>query len=224
MKVKPSRWDGIYWVLNKKKRLATVNLVPGTKVYGEKTFWYEGKEFRIWDPKRSKLAAAILKGLKDVPIKRNSNVLYLGAASGTTISHISDIVTDGFVWGVEIAPRVFRDLIFVAEKRKNLIPVLADANTADYDEYKVPKVDVIYQDIAQPNQAEILIKNARRYLKKNGYALFAVKSRSIDVTKKPKLVFKEVEEKIQPFFKILDKVRLEPYEKDHAFYLLAKSF
>ena len=42
-------------------------------------------------PFRSKLAAAILGGVENIWMKPGSKVLYLGAASGTTVSHVSDI-------------------------------------------------------------------------------------------------------------------------------------
>lgn len=49
-------------------------------------------EYRAWNPFRSKLAAAILGGIDQIHIKPGAKVLYLGAASGTTVSHVSDIV------------------------------------------------------------------------------------------------------------------------------------
>ncbi|HUK84302.1 MAG TPA: fibrillarin-like rRNA/tRNA 2'-O-methyltransferase, partial [Candidatus Acidoferrum sp.] len=69
------------------QRLATVNLTPGLNVYGERLVKVKGVEYRIWDAFRSKLAAAILKGVDNVPIEPGFKVLYLGAASGTTPSH-----------------------------------------------------------------------------------------------------------------------------------------
>lgn len=220
MKVKKYKFDGIYQIIGKKKVLATRNLVKGNKVYDEELITFKGVEYREWIPKRSKLAAAILKGIKIMPIKRNSRVLYLGAASGTTASHISDIAYEGFVYCIDCSPRVVRDLIFVCKKRKNMFPLLADASKPLEYLNLIGKCDIIYQDIAQRNQAEILIKNAKIFLKKGDYALFAVKSRSIDVTKSPKKVFEEVEKKLKEYFEILDKKRLEPFEKDHCFFIL----
>lgn len=77
--------------------LGTRNLVIGESVYGEKRVSIENDdkekvEYRIWNPFRSKLAASILGGLDDIHIKPGSKLLYLGAASGTTVSHCSDIV------------------------------------------------------------------------------------------------------------------------------------
>lgn len=211
MKVK-SIYEGVFLVNGK---LATLNLAPGFRVYGEKLVRIGGKEYRIWDVRRSKLGAAIKKGMNPL-LKKDFNVLYLGAASGTTASHVSDICWNGLVYCVEISPRVFRDLILVCEHRKNMIPILWDANKPDYP--FVGKVDYIYQDIAQPNQVEILIKNAMKYNPK--YAMLALKARSIDVTKKPQVIFNQAEKELKERFDLIDKRRLDPYHKDHMMYLL----
>src|SRR5215472_16329221 len=111
--VKPhSRFEGIYLVPRKGEEiLATRSIVPGETVYGEAIVKAGGDEYRIWDPFRSKLAAAVLKGLSKIPFHEKSRVLYLGAASGTTVSHVSDIVcSKGMVCCVEFAERSFRDL------------------------------------------------------------------------------------------------------------------
>lgn len=203
-------------------RLATENLAPSVRVYGEKLHRIEGKEYREWDPYRSKLAGAIRKGLKEVPIKPGMDVLYLGASTGTTPSHVSDIVgKEGNAFCVEISPQSMKSLLQLSEKRDNLIPILADAGKPDtYAD--VGKADVIYQDVAQPDQDDILIANAQKFLKKGGTALFCVKSQSIDVLKKPEEVFEQVKRKLAPYFEILQEIRLEPYDKDHLFLVLRK--
>jgi fibrillarin-like pre-rRNA processing protein len=192
------------------------------RVYGEKLVRVGEEEYRIWDVYRSKLAAAIKKGLREMPIKDGSRVLYLGAASGTTASHVSDIVgKEGLVYCVEFAPRAMRDLISVCERRENMVPLLADARKPEtYKE--VGKVDVIYEDVAQPDQAQILIKNANLFLKKGGYAMLAVKSQSIDITEEPKRVYEQVESELKPHFEILEKYELAPFDKAHLFILLRK--
>ena len=83
-------------------------------------------------------------------------------------------------------------------------------------------MDFLYQDVAQPNQDQILIRNSDMFLKKNGLAFVAVKARSIDVTRSPKDVFKEFKEKIRTKFSIESEARLEPFEKDHLALLLRK--
>ncbi|MBR9678109.1 MAG: fibrillarin-like rRNA/tRNA 2'-O-methyltransferase [Nanoarchaeota archaeon] len=213
--------DNCLWILNKKRKvLATKNLTPGKTVYGEPVLKVKNKEYRVWNPNRSKLGAAIHKGIKKIPINQGNIVLYLGSASGTTVSHVSDIVgSSGLVYCVEIAPRVMRDLVFLAEERKNLAPILESAALTKNYENLVVQADFIFQDIAQKDQARIFIKN-KRFLKKGGYAMIAVKARSIDVTKKPQTVFDEVEKELRKHFKIIDKKRLEPFEKDHSLFLV----
>ena len=210
--------DGIFEVIKDKKQLATKNLDPGKVVYGEKLIPVEGIEYRIWDPRRSKLGAMVLKKF-DIPLQEDSKVLYLGAASGTTVSHVSDIVSEGAVYAVEFAPRSMRDLIGLASRRKNLHPVLADAGKPDSYSHLVEPVDLIFQDVAQPNQAEIASRNAARFLKKNGYLLLSIKARSIDTAANPKEVFKEevrkLEQAFEPKFEILNAKDLMPYHEDH---------
>ncbi len=145
------------------KNIYTKNLTPGSRVYGEKLFVSAGVEYREWDPTRSKLSAAILNGLTTLPIRSGSVILYLGISAGTTASHISDIIgKDGLIYGVEFAERMMRELIPVSEKRKNIIPILADARKAE--EYSwIEKTDLIYVDVADPQEMEIFIRNAKMF-------------------------------------------------------------
>lgn len=210
--------DGIFEVIKDKKQLATRNFDPGKVVYGEKLIPVEGIEYRTWDPRRSKLGAMILKKF-NISLKQDSKVLYLGAASGTTVSHVSDIVSEGAVYAVEFAPRSMRDLIGLASRRKNIYPILADAGKPDSYAHIVEPVDLIFQDVAQPNQAEIASRNAARYLKRDGYLLLSIKARSIDTVANPKEVFKEeakkLEQAFEPKFEILNAKDLMPYHEDH---------
>jgi len=203
-------------------RLATRNLAPGVKVYGEMLIQHEGMELRIWDAYRSKLAAAFMKGLRTSPLREGLKVLYLGAASGTTCSHVSDIIgPKGRVYGVEFSPRVMREFLErVAKHRQNVIPILADARFPAEYSHIMEEVDVIYQDVAQPYQSKILIDNADFYLKKGGWAFLAIKARSIDVTKEPSEVYKkEIDTLKDGGFEIVQVVHLEPYDVDHAMIL-----
>ncbi|MBS3136249.1 fibrillarin-like rRNA/tRNA 2'-O-methyltransferase [Candidatus Woesearchaeota archaeon] len=215
---------GVYEERNGKRReLYTKNLVPGMKVYAEKLVSKGQDEFRQWDPRKSKLAAAILKGSPNIGIRKNDIVLYLGCSTGTTVSHVSDLVgAEGFVFGLDSSPRVLRDFIFLCEKRKNITALLEDANKPlDYVD-KVCQVDILYQDIAQRNQPEIFLKNVDIFLKKGGYALFAVKSRSIDVTKNPKVIFQQVRSEIEKKLTIIDYRTLDPFELDHCMFICKK--
>lgn len=203
-----------------KKRLYTVNLTPGKTVYDERLFKEKGIEYREWNPRRSKLAAAILNGCNNTFIRKDSIVLYLGCASGTTVSHISDIVgNNGFIFALDFSPTVMREMVFVSEDRKNIAPILADANKPQTYTDKVSQVDIIYQDVAQRNQLDIFFKNINLFLKKEGYALLAVKARSIDVTKKPKALFAEIKQRLEKELTIIDYRTLEPYQLDHCMFV-----
>ena len=211
--------QAFFWVqVEGEKKLATQNLVPGNQVYNEKLVQYKGVEYRIWNPFRSKLAAAIMNGLKDFTFNQKSDVLYLGVSTGTTISHISDIVSQGgTIFGIEHTSRVARDFLDrVASHRKNIVPIIQDARRPEefFSVYK--KVDAVYVDIAQPDQTNIAIKNCKLYLKSGGYLLLIIKTRSIDVTKDPKRVIKNEIKKLESFFETKQTIDLYPYDKDHV--------
>ena len=208
-----------FWIKSEgQQKIATANLVPGNQVYKEKLIMKKGVEYRFWDPFRSKLAAAIMNRLEFFPFKNQSKVLYLGASTGTTVSHISDIIgSNGIVFAVEHASRVARDFLDrVASYRTNIIPILQDArNPQDY--FSVfGKVDIVYVDIAQPDQTKIALENCRMFLKKEGFFFLVIKTRSIDVTKSPKKIIELEIKKIETEFEILQSIDLHPYDKDHA--------
>ncbi len=209
----------IFWVKTEgEKKLATENLVPGNQVYKEKLVLKKGIEYRVWDPFRSKLAASIMKDLEEFPFQEKSSVLYLGVSTGTTISHISDIVgPKGIIFGVEHSSRVARDFLDrVASHRKNIIPIIQDARQPQDYSSVYNKMDVVYCDIAQPDQTEIAISNCKLYLKNNGYLFLVIKTRSIDVTQPPKKIIAGELKKLRANFQILQQIDLHPYDKDHA--------
>lgn len=210
---KLEKLPGVYIV---EDHIATENLNPGCKVYGEKLVEVEDNEYRIWEPRRSKLGAAIMNGIKTFPFEDDSKILYLGASSGTTPSHISDISSKGTIWCVEFSPRMMRNLVELCRTRKNMIPILDDATKPLNYLQLLEKVDILYSDVAQPKQSELFMDNMRIYLKQGGKGIIMIKARSIDVTKNPKKIFKEEESKlIKGGFRVLEKINLEPYEKDH---------
>jgi len=218
----------IFWITleDGSKRLATKNLAPAHAVYGERLVRFEGIEYRVWDAFRSKFAAAILKGLETVPIQPGHLVLYLGAASGTTASHVSDIVgRKGYVYCIEFAARSIRDLVNnVCAFRMNISPILADARLPESYAAIVEKVDNIYCDIAQPEQAKVLADNADLFLSDRGWIMLAVKAQSIDVTKKPSEVYRvETSTLKNRGFRIEQVVQLEPYDRAHAMILAKKT-
>jgi len=206
-----------------RKKLFTINLTPGNKVYEESLVNQSNIEYREWDAYSSKLAATILNKCNNIFLRKNDVVLYLGSSTGTTASHVSDIVgKEGFVFAVDLAPRVMRDLIFNLEARENIVPVLESANHVNKLMERISLVDFIYQDIAQKNQVDIFLKNINNFLKKDGYAIIAIKARSIDVTKKPKQIFNQVREQLEKEVTIIDYRILEPYQKDHAMFVVKK--
>ena len=203
-------------------RLFTRNLIPGNRAFAKSLVKIRGSEYREWNPYRSKAAAAILRGIRNFPIKEDSRLLYLGISSGSTASFFSDIIgPGGVIYGVEISERSMRDLTPLAEKRGNIVPILADARRPETYSWVEP-VDVVYQDVATNDQSEILIRNSREFLIPGGFAMLAIKARSIDVTKPPREIFKRERTKLEKHFKILDMVELDPYERDHAFLVMKK--
>lgn len=199
--------------------LVTKNLTPGKTYYNEPLFNHEGSEYRSWNPTRSKLAAAIMKGLQIMPFKEGSRVLYLGVASGTTCSHISDIIgVEGHIWALDFAPRALRDLLDKLSRfRQNISPILGDAHKPGNYAMLVPKVDVIFADVAQPDQAEIVVINGKIFLKKGGWVTFSIKSRSIDFKEGPKKIYKnQVRILEENGFTVHELLELDPFEKDHA--------
>lgn len=195
------------------KRLATrsCDAVP---VYGERIL--EG--YRLWDPFRSKLAALMLKSHSMRPaLASDAKVLYLGAATGTTVSHVGDIVRDGLVYAVEFSPRSMRDLVRLCERRNNIVPILADAaRPEEYAPFLEP-VDLVYQDISQRNQAEIACRNCIRYLKQEGELILMLKTRSVDVTASPQSVLQEETKKLkdQADLDLMPALDLLPFHQDH---------
>jgi fibrillarin-like pre-rRNA processing protein len=203
------------------QRLYTRNLAPGTKVYGEELVEFDGVEYREWVPYRSKLAAYLMRMGKEFPFTSRSRVLYLGAASGTTSSHVADVCRDGTVYCVEISQRSFRELVEVCEKRKNMVPILSDATKPSGYKFVVDQADVVYQDVAQKNQASILVKNMQEFSAKAG--MLALKARSEDVTVLPETVFEQARlSLIAAGLRVLDVRNLGPYEKDHAMIVVSR--
>ncbi|KAL3521553.1 hypothetical protein ACH5RR_019702 [Cinchona calisaya] len=221
--VEPHRHEGVFIAKGKEDALVTKNMVPGEAVYNEKRISVQNEdgtkvEYRIWNPFRSKLAAGILGGVDDIWIKPGTRVLYLGAASGTTVSHVSDIVgPDGMVYAVEFSHRSGRDLVNMAKKRTNVIPIIEDARHPAKYRMLVGMVDVIFSDVAQPDQARILALNASYFLKAGGHFIISIKANCIDSTAPAEAVFAQEVKKLQADqFKPMEQVTLEPFERDHA--------
>ncbi|PHH78946.1 hypothetical protein CDD80_5978 [Ophiocordyceps camponoti-rufipedis] len=230
--IEPHRHPGVFVVRGgKEDGIATRNLVANESVYGEKRISYDDVvknddgttttnkvEYRMWNPFRSKLCAAIAGGADEIYMRPGSRVLYLGAASGTSVSHVADLVgPTGYVYAVEFSSRSGRDLIAMASKRPNVVPIVEDARQPARYRMIVPMVDVIFADVAQPDQARIVGVNAHWFLKTGGGVLISIKANCIDSTAPPAEVFanevnKMRAEQIKPKFQLT----LEPFERDHC--------
>jgi len=220
--IEPHRHAGVFIARGKEDALVTRNMVPGDAVYGEKRITVEEGtekiEYRVWNPFRSKLGAAILGGVEQIHMQPGSKVLYLGAASGTTVSHVSDIVgPEGLVYAVEFSHRSGRDLMNVAKKRTNIIPIIEDARHPHKYRMLVGMVDTVFADVAQPDQARIVALNSHNFLKNGGHFVISIKANCIDSTAPPEAVFAGEVKKLQAEkLKPQEQLTLEPYERDHA--------
>ncbi len=214
MAIEQSPYEGIYYKYhNKRKSLVTK---------GDKAFFNEYTEngYREWDPRRSKVAAAIAKRIKPFPVKSNTNILYLGASHGYTCSFLAAI-TKGKIFAVEFAPRVMRDLLVLAKQLEPIIPIFANAHKPQEYKHRIENIDVVIQDVAQRDQVGIFLKNLK-LAKPKAYGLLALKSRSVDVTKRPRQVAKDVEHELKKHLKIIQIIDLAPFEKDHFMFLCQK--
>ncbi|KAK7203918.1 YDL014Wp-like protein [Myxozyma melibiosi] len=209
--------------------LVTRNLTPGESVYGEKRISIDVPattpdgvatkvEYRVWNPFRSKLAAGIMGGLDELYVAPGKKVLYLGAASGTSVSHVSDVVgPEGIVYAVEFSHRSGRDLITMAKKRPNIIPIIEDARHPQKYRMLVGMVDVVFADVAQPDQARIIALNSHMFLKDGGGVVISIKANCIDSTVDAETVFaSEIQKLRKERVKPQEQLTLEPYERDHC--------
>jgi len=219
--VLPHQFSGVYTIKDDERTsLCTESIAPGISVYGEKLISYEEKEYRIWSTRRSKLSAAIRNGLSEMPIQPGSQILYLGAASGTTVSHCSDIVSkNGIVYAVEFSERTARELIHLAANRPNIIPIVEDArHPTRYASVVAGPIDVVYQDVAQPNQATILYENLKTFSSFGAWGMLAIKARSIDSASDLDEIYSKEIATLDNFgLQVVDNIDLSPLEKDHRF-------
>ncbi|NYT01646.1 MAG: fibrillarin-like rRNA/tRNA 2'-O-methyltransferase [Methanosarcinales archaeon] len=199
------------------ERIATRCAAPGA-VYGERIIG----GYRIWDPTRSKLAALILKSLHRegspaldmLRLPPRSRVLYLGAATGTTVSHVSDMFSGGLVYAVEMSSRAMRDLLVLCQARSNIIPLLENAALPESYSRLVEPVDLIYQDVAQRNQADIALRNAQFYLRPGGILILMIKAMSIDSSSSADDVC-DAEVARLCGLEVVQETDLQPYHRDH---------
>ncbi|RLM72580.1 fibrillarin-like rRNA/tRNA 2'-O-methyltransferase [Halorubrum sp. Atlit-26R] len=186
------------------ERLAT----RGEPVYGEPT----ADGWRAWDPERSKLGGMLELGF-ETGLSGGETVLYLGAASGTTVSHVADF--SGPTYAVEFAPRPARDLLDAAAPRERLFPLLKDARKPEtYAHVVESDVDAVVQDVATRGQAEVAVRNAE-FLAEGGRLLLAIKARSEDVTAAPEAMFEGALDRLRDAYEVLETRRLDRFHEDH---------
>ncbi|MCQ2819409.1 MAG: fibrillarin-like rRNA/tRNA 2'-O-methyltransferase [archaeon] len=228
--IEPHRFPGLFIAKSAgTDYLVTLNFAPGQTVYGEKKILVEDTketkdglpaklEYRVWNCFRSKLAACIVNGIDKIYICPGAKVLYLGAASGTTISHVSDIVGEsGVVYGVEISKRSGRDFTNMAKLRPNIVPIIEDGRKPWKYRFMMSMVDVIFADIAIPDQARVIAINAQYFLKNGGGFVFSIKASCVDSTAEPAAVFAQQIQELKNYgFKVKSQVTLEPFERDHC--------
>ena len=178
-------------------------------VYGERTLGGA----RVWDPYRSKLGALYYKGIAP-ELTPGMRVLYLGAAHGTTVSHVADYTE--IVYAGEVAPHPMQDLLEVARRRANIVPIMADAGQPETYAPLLEAVDLVYQDVAQPDQVAITLRNCI-FLKPGGTLILMLKTRSVDVRRDPGDILSEAESQLtEAGLSIVAQTWLEPYHHDHA--------
>ncbi|MCL4345476.1 MAG: fibrillarin-like rRNA/tRNA 2'-O-methyltransferase [Candidatus Thermoplasmatota archaeon] len=191
-------------------------------VYGEKIIKKHEYFLHAWEPKKSKLSAAISDGISRLPIEEDTETLYLGASSGTTVSHISDISNDGKIFAIEVAPEPFSKLLNLSENRRNIYPVMANARIPDeYSFFLGHSPDFIYQDISQKDQTEILLRNMDAFPEWN-YAIYMLKAISIDSARKPDDVLNEQISKLKKRkgIKIIETINISNFHRGHFCILL----
>jgi fibrillarin-like pre-rRNA processing protein len=196
-------------------RIYTINLGSGP-VYGERVLKREGREYREWSPARSKLAEYLGSGGR-LPLRAGQDLLYLGAGSGTTASHVSDILADGRVPCVESAPIPFFRLKDVSSGRPNMTPILADARHPERYAPAVRRADAVYQDIAQKDQIDMFVRNLELF--GADWGLIMLKVRSISHRPASEIVPRELR-KLEDYS--VEETDISARHPDHRAYLVRR--
>ena len=216
--MEPTRWPGVY---REGRDLYTVNLTPGIRVYGETLRSVDGIEYRAWDPFRSKLAALLHRaGTFDFP-RNPRSALYLGGAHGTTVSHLSDIFPTAPIFVVEKSPTAFAPLLALSRRRPNLFPLLADAQLPERYQADVGEVDLVYQDVAQRNQAAIFSENVQACLIPEGLGVLMLKVRSVTQQRSTSEVVRDARGVLtREGLGIQSETALAPFSRDHVAFVV----
>jgi fibrillarin-like pre-rRNA processing protein len=216
--VESTAWPGVH---REGRDLYTVNARPGEKVYGETIRVADGVEYRQWDPFRSKLAAYLLRGAPPDLFGTVRRVLYLGGGHGTTVSHLSDLWPGVALFVVEKSPTAFAPLLALARRRENVLPILADAQLPERYAADVGEADLLYQDVAQRNQAAIFAENARACLAPHGRGVLMLKVRSVTQRRPAATVAREArQELVRHHLTVAHENSLAPFSRDHVAFAL----
>lgn len=212
--MEPAGWPGVY---REGRDLYTRNLRPGESVYGERRVEREGLEYRSWDPFRSKLAALLLRSSPPALPAHVGSILYLGAAHGTTASHVSDLWPDASIFVVEKSVTSFVPLLALARRRTNLLPILADAQLPERYRADVGLVDLLYQDVAQRAQAGIFTENALVALSPRGLGVLMLKIRSVTQRRPAGEVVRAARRELEAAgLAVRAEVSLAPFSREHV--------
>jgi fibrillarin-like pre-rRNA processing protein len=199
-----------------KTHLFTETLARPPSLYGERVRERPESSLRFFDPFRSKLAAALIRAPRLRPPAPGERWLYLGAAGGTTASHVADLVAPlGEVYAVEKSPRPSLRLLELAGRMTNLLPIFADAHQPAEYRALVPPVDGLYLDVAQPDQARIAVENARMFLRPGGYLLLFLKTASLARDRSLELQLRSVERELATDFALEPPLPLAPFHRSH---------
>jgi fibrillarin-like rRNA methylase len=197
---------------------ATEALGDPPDVYGERLVPTRSGWWRRWDPYRSKLSAALVKGYRGPLPQPGERWLYLGAATGTTASHVADLVgPEGAVYAVEMSLRPFARLLRLAERYPNLLPILADARRPDDYAGWVPPVDGVYSDVAQADQVGIARRNVDLFLRGAGALLLVLKLSSLGRDRASDTLVERALAELRPFRPVTPPLPLEPFHRQHRF-------
>ena len=213
--MEPTAWDRVF---REGREFYSPNRgPPGDRVYGETLRTVDGVEYRQWDPFRSKLAALLVKGGPPDLWVGARRALYLGGAHGTTVSHLSDLLDPAPIFVIEKSPTSFAPLLALARRRRNLLPILADAQLPERYRADVGAVDLLYQDVAQRNQAAIFVENAHATLAPGGRGILMLKVRSVTQRRPAASVVRETRAELaRAGIEVRAEVGLGPFARDHV--------
>ena len=209
----------IFWVtVRNEKKLATLSNLSTNQDYEENLVEMNGKQYSIWNPYTSKLAAAIINGLEIFPILKKTKILYVDPATEKTVKHISDIVgINGKIFVVRDVMKNSKNFLEqIVKNRSNIFTIIPDKTNPARLTGMTEMVDVIYIDIAEHNQTEIAIQNCKNHLRIGGFLMLIVPTKNIDFTNNPSKKNQEERKKLQTSFDIIQEINLTDFFKEYS--------